>query len=608
MILHSTILLVTNYLALVITVWLGWYVITRSPRNLLSWLTTLTLWSVGGLFLNTILALNPLPPPANSPEWLRIFFPFWPEEAFENGWSGWLQGWQVVPAIIFWHHATMLIRPGDMNWWRWVRVIFGYVVAIFGIFVLINKPLIFADVSGDPLYLHTLKPGPFYIPFLILLSLFTIFCLINIVRSIRVAQAEMVRRQLITMAIATVIAGFTSPAAFIAAVFQIPVPRIVFTVLLSISVGLIGYGVARYSALTEGRTIRRDFLYNAAAMGIVVGIYSLVTWVSVKIFGIPPAAFVFVIILAIITHNLVDIARHQLDSVFFKRENQQIRTNLRKLAHQINEQDLEENVSLALDTICHSVRARFGMVVLFEGDQVEVFARFNVRGEGLSQSIEPFLVDDIRHLSPNELPPPLEAAALLIPLYIDSKQTGALILGRPANSTNYSKEDVDLLLYPSDRLSEIIFNTRRESEYIRQLSQLADRKKGGDQIPVKEVENALRNIYDYAYLGDSPLAHLNLIDARLSMAEVTHVDRGKAVNKVCTEAVEKLRPDTEIPHDPPPREWHPYLVLYEAYMEDKMNRDIMSRLYISEGTFNRTRRAAVRSVARMLGEMEMNHQ
>jgi len=307
-------------------------------------------------------------------------------------------------------------------------------------------------------------------------------------------------------------------------------------------------------------------------MGIVVGIYSLVTWVSVKIFGIPPAAFVFVIILAIITHNLVDIARHKLDSLFFKRENQQIRTNLRKLAHQINEQDLEENVSLALDTICHSVRARFGMVVLFEGDQVEVFARFNVRGERFAQSIETFLMDDINHLSPNQqLPPPLEAAALLIPLYIDSKQTGALILGRPANSTNYSKEDVELLLYPSDRLSEIIFNTRRESEYIRQLSQLADRKKGGDQIPVKEVENALRNIYDYAYLGDSPLAHLNLIDARLSMAAVTHVDRGKAVNKVCTEAVEKLRPDTEIPHDPPPREWHPYLV-FEISCQDCISR------------------------------------
>ena len=49
--LHATILLVTNYLALVITVWLGWYVVTRSPRNPISWLTTLTALSVGGLFL-----------------------------------------------------------------------------------------------------------------------------------------------------------------------------------------------------------------------------------------------------------------------------------------------------------------------------------------------------------------------------------------------------------------------------------------------------------------------------------------------------------------------------------------------------------------------------
>ena len=30
----------------------------------------------------------------------------------------------------------------------------------------------------------------------------------------------------------------------------------------------------------------------------------------------------------------------------------------------------------------------------------------------------------------------------------------------------------------------------------------------------------------------------------------------------------------------------------------------MLKLYISEGTFNRTRRAALRSVARTLGEME----
>jgi hypothetical protein len=70
-------------------------------------------------------------------------------------------------------------------------------------------------------------------------------------------------------------------------------------------------------------------------------------------------------------------------------------------------------------------------------------------------------------------------------------------------------------------------------------------------------------------------------------------------------AIEKLDPvETRIPGDPIPLEWHAYRVLHDAYVGDKPNREIMSKLYISEGTFNRTRRAAIRSIARVLGEME----
>ena len=47
------------------------------------------------------------------------------------------------------------------------------------------------------------------------------------------------------------------------------------------------------------------------------------------------------------------------------------------------------------------------------------------------------------------------------------------------------------------------------------------------------------------------------------------------------------------------------MILHSAYFEDVPNRDIMSRLYISEGTFNRTRRAALRAVTQTLEEMEM---
>jgi hypothetical protein len=64
------------------------------------------------------------------------------------------------------------------------------------------------------------------------------------------------------------------------------------------------------------------------------------------------------------------------------------------------------------------------------------------------------------------------------------------------------------------------------------------------------------------------------------------------------------RPGAAQPSNPPPREWYPYLILREAYIEATSNRDIMLKLYISEGTFNRTRRAAVRALARAIGEME----
>ena len=50
--------------------------------------------------------------------------------------------------------------------------------------------------------------------------------------------------------------------------------------------------------------------------------------------------------------------------------------------------------------------------------------------------------------------------------------------------------------------------------------------------------------------------------------------------------------------------WQAYLILHSAYVENQPNRDIMSRLDISEGTFNRTRRSALQAVARLLEEME----
>jgi hypothetical protein len=144
---------------------------------------------------------------------------------------------------------------------------------------------------------------------------------------------------------------------------------------------------------------------------------------------------------------------------------------------------------------------------------------------------------------------------------------------------------------------------------MQQIAQLAKAQRltvsdRGYPIPVETVELALRSLYDYAYLADSPLGELQLVHNHLPAAQVTHLERGKAVHDILLEALEKLRPSGTVQREPPPREWYPYLILHDAYLEEIPNRDIMLKLYISEGTFNRTRRAAIRSLARALGEME----
>ncbi len=187
---------------------------------------------------------------------------------------------------------------------------------------------------------------------------------------------------------------------------------------------------------------------------------------------------------------------------------------------------------------------------------------------------------------------------------------GALLLGRPTNGIRYRDDEVERIMSMADSISDAIHFTQRQSLYLHQIAQLAQAQQPVTPVEqqaavsVEAVDIALRNLYDYSFLGDTPLGELKLVRSRLAQGQATTLDRGKTVHEVLLEAINKLRPATAISRDPPPREWYPYLILWDAYLEEKSNREIMLKLYISEGTFNRTRRAAVRSVARTLGEME----
>ena len=600
--------LAVNILALAAALWLGLYVVTRSPRSQVAWLTGLTLWSVGGVFLNILLALNPPPVPANPPTWVHTLLPFWPETVFERGWGGWLQGWLVTPAIALWHHVTVRMRPGPMNRWRWSRVLAGYALAAAAVIVQVYTPFMFAAGSGDPLYLTTLVPGPLLPVFQLLLLVFIVFSLVNLIQSARAAPTSLPRKQLILLAAATLIAGLTAPISMAAIRLGLVLPRVILSLLLGCAVVLLGIGVARYSALVEGRVIRRDLAYNAVAVGLVTALYLAVTWLSIRLYQAPAAAFTFVLILAVVTHSLVDVARRALDTLFY-RHDQSLRANLRRVAHLAGElKSLDDHLAGAFQPMCASVGTVNGLLWVFEGEGVRLAALYRwFADEHPSLTQADLLADDRLLLPPGRFPRPLGDSTVLIPLYAEDRQVGAILLGRPVNGNRYVLADLDLLLDPSDRLADVIRASQRETEQLAELARLSEARPaapGPGRVAVADVEDALRNITSLPYLGDHPLARLRAVTARLPARGATHLDRGKALYHVLAETVEKLCPEGSRPRDPIPREWYPYLILHEAYLEDRLNRDIMAQLYISEGTFNRTRRSALRALTRLLEERE----
>ena len=597
-----------NIAALGAAIWLGLYIVTRSPRSQVAWLTGLTLWSVAGVFVNILLALNPPPVPSNPPVWVNTLLPFWPETVFQRGWGGWLQGWLVTPAVALWHHVTMLMRPGRMNAWRWTRVLAGYAVAVVAIIIQLYTPFMFAAATGDPLYLTTLIPGPLLPLFQILLLIFIVFSLVNLARSARATPAAMPRKQYYTLIAATLIAGLTAPVSMATIRLGTPLPRVTLSLLLGLAVVLLGLGVASYGALVEGRVLRRDLVYNGVAVALVTGLYLVATWLSVRLYRVPAAAFTFVLILAVVTHSLVDVARRALDSVFY-RHNQNLRASLRRLTRLARElASLDDRLAEALEPMGTAVGTTFALLWVFEGEAVRLAAGYRWRSDERPELTQADLLADDRMLLPaGRFSPPVEAAAL-IPLYAEERQVGALLLGRPVNGVGYTLPDLDRLLEPSDRLADAIRTAQRENEHLAELARLSAPTPpvlpAAREILVREVEDALRHMTSLSYLGDHALANLRAVQVRLLVHNPTHLDRGKALYHVLAETIEQLCPEGKRPRDPVPREWYPYVILHDAYIEDLPNREIMARLYVGEGNFNRARRAGLRDLARLLQERE----
>jgi hypothetical protein len=474
--------------------------------------------------------------------------------------------------------------------------------------------------------------------------------LANLWQGYRHDSSQVRRRQYRPLLIATVLAALGGLYVTAGIVLGVDLPELPRDLFFGVAVLLLGAAVARHNALVEGRVIEADLRYVLLAVGGLTAAAVLLAELLYRADHIYSFVTLVLVMAATITVlMLYDGTRTALDRLLYREQYRQLRANLRSLANEAGTGlSLPEQLQAVLAWLRTTLSVEHGLIALAGEGANGGFVVLASQGPAhVGQAIprSRLLSAEITAWEPDNQPASagdpahqaLAGMALLAPITVDGNQIGALLLGPMSTGQPYADDDLMLLDDVVDQLAAMVRTARLHEENVRAINamvlefrerervmqrQLQEMLATDGATPaaspasvsqeqfVAQVEDSLRRLHDYPALGEHPLAGLAIVDQHLAAPGPddanTHIDRGKTLNKVLVQAIHKLRPDGAAPgaYTVPPREWHQFIILHDSYVLDEPNRDIMSKLYIGEGTFNRTRRRALQGVARALLEMD----
>lgn len=618
-----------NLLALASALWLGFYIITRSPHSPLSWLAALTLWFLGSYFLCNALVLNT---PQSAPlSWLRQL---------------------VLLVMPLWLHLTYLLQPDrgkgaekQLFIVNRAAIPLSYIVAVLliAIGVLPTSPPVgffggSATAGFEPAVLGygSRGTGALYLLFVVDVLAFGALSLVNLWKARQQMRGRVLERPSNSLFIATALAAAGALYSGLITTFGLQVPTFPTDVAAGAGVFLLGYAVARHAALLEGRPLDRDFVYTILVVGSLTVAYVLVVFLFFLGGHVSFLTLVITIVGTVAANSLFDGIRLALDRLFYRRQFQQLRSNLRELAREAGTSEtLPQRLQAILGALCRALRIKRGLIALEQ--QGGYVVRASLDALPVEQTLPASALaanETIGLVRSSKIG--LPGMTLLIPLFAGGMQSGAIVLGPKENQQPYDDSDLDLLEDLGDQIAGVIHSVDLQQENAQRINALVedfrDKERAlqlqvqqmlaargeeakpaaegmGEEALLPQVEEALRRLYDFSYLGEQRLGNLHVVEQRLAGRKgdtLTFIDRGKAVSEVLVQALNKLRPDEPEPgrDQVPPREWHQFIILHDSYVSGEPNRNVMSRLYIGEGTFNRTRRRALRGVAKALAEME----
>jgi hypothetical protein len=384
-------------------------------------------------------------------------------------------------------------------------------------------------------------------------------------------------------------------------------PRIIQDLLAFSGIVVLGLSVLRHQTWTERRSTLQDFPLTTLSTLGVAALTAFFAWRS----GMPVKNLSAVVGFVILAIGLYDLTRE-----FLERQRTHNESNFRKQLRQLEsenagEEALKAHLQEGLDLLCKTIEAPGGFVAVRRGGEFLVMAGRSSVPAGSEMSEALVACEDISHPKAEQL----ASLAWIAPSFEGQVQVAVVGIERSKSRMEYSKGNLELLAEVADQIGTLVSLSNlapKKGDLIRELaaeSQASEAElnlvtdgmldsisTNPDAEFIKIVEEALRHLPDMITLGQSVLAE------RLAIEGDSHIERGRRLQEFITGTIESLKPAEKRPPEPLPRSWYNHAVLYDAYVEGVQNREIMARLYISEGTFNRTRRNAIRGLARIFAE------
>ena len=611
--------ILVNLVAMMGSLWIGLYTVTRSPRRPVAWLNALMLWLLGLWFLFNIIIIQPSDADAlHALSNLRHYVQF------------------AIP-ILF--HLAYLLRvevaplPRATRYLNVAVIVLAYVV-VMGVVVSSMRftnaqPRLALDYAY--LYFASAQRAPSYLIFYLLLCILPLGALFHLFRARQSMDLPRLKRQMSFVMSAIGIAYVGALGAGTGILFQLNVPSLPSVTVLAAGITCMGYGVARFHAMLDGRPLPRDTLYSLMGLVMVTVIYGSLTLVLVFWHQAGVNSVAFILACAVITHTLYDAGRTLQERLLYRGRYRKLRADLRLLSMEAGDRsDLGRQLQRMLRRLLHDLDVREGFIALRHEENFVVEA-----AAGRQWTAQHFPLSTLTAHKTEELPGnhrgPLSKMALLIPIYAEQEQIAALVLGAKMSRQTYHARELDRLNMLAHDVEDVISITQQKDEQVQELDRRLDEFRAREEALEQQlqeimsppvladdeltvlVEDALQHLDDYGYLGEHQLAEFRVVKQRVATngvgsddSPITHVERGKALQQILINTVALLRPNGDAPNAAtvPPREWQPFVILHNYYVQGEMVRDITNRLYISERTYHRRRRAGIFSVAKSLAEME----